>query len=299
MLKTGQRPGPSFGKSFYICGYSKNPAERCSFVKEASGIAALNCRRHDDCPMELRAMQFGDEHSADACPRIFYRCAVGKAEKKNWCGEIKSKSKDSNVKNDGMRSEKSTVETHQSSGCKDKTEKQSTSKGNERFENKCSGQNVINGDTKQVSNTKSNHHVAHSTKIEILSSTDPKVNAVKHDKDKYPKNVSPASSHQNGPKYNSSLSQPSKTPSFSDFVKKTNIEPNQKEQLNSSFQNYRETAPRKNKDESQDDRKYDKNDKSSDKNILHPKKHSLGKENINVKYAVLGLEMVIFGSLAF
>ncbi|GFN88634.1 transcription termination factor 2 [Plakobranchus ocellatus] len=80
-LKTGLKPGPNQGKSFYVC-------TRCSFVKP-SNVKALACPDHPESTVEIQSVVRDDKKNMLRC---YYRCPK-RTEGKTWCGYKTEKSK--------------------------------------------------------------------------------------------------------------------------------------------------------------------------------------------------------------
>ncbi|KAK6185605.1 hypothetical protein SNE40_007803 [Patella caerulea] len=96
-IKTGTKPGPNQGKSFYVCPHSK---EKCQFVKPAH-IEAKTCPNHTDFMIYLQAIQRGKQTGEK---NYFYRCkgisSTQDGGKSSWCGHytLSSENKKSPLK---------------------------------------------------------------------------------------------------------------------------------------------------------------------------------------------------------
>ncbi|XP_067657488.1 transcription termination factor 2-like isoform X2 [Haliotis asinina] len=78
-LKTGTKPGPNKGKSFYLC--MDNSDGQCDFVQQTS-LPPKCCPNHPGEFVELQRMVMGKQSGDKRC---YYRCADGR-NNKTWCG---------------------------------------------------------------------------------------------------------------------------------------------------------------------------------------------------------------------
>ncbi|XP_032075789.1 transcription termination factor 2 isoform X2 [Thamnophis elegans] len=81
-LKTGNRDGPSKGKSFYICGIQNQ--EPCGFVLPTD-LSPSHCLVHEEYIVELQVLV---KQAKTDLYRLFYRCSKGKTEGKKMCGNV-------------------------------------------------------------------------------------------------------------------------------------------------------------------------------------------------------------------
>ncbi|KAK3765709.1 hypothetical protein RRG08_026184 [Elysia crispata] len=75
-LKTGLKPGPNQGKSFYVCS-------KCSFVKSTK-IKALSCPNHPANTVEIQVVTKDEKKGQLRCS---YRCLERK-QGTTWCGHV-------------------------------------------------------------------------------------------------------------------------------------------------------------------------------------------------------------------
>ncbi|XP_071090765.1 transcription termination factor 2-like [Haliotis cracherodii] len=78
-LKTGTKPGPNKGKSFYLC--MDNSDGQCDFVQQTS-LPPKCCPNHAGEFVELQRVVVGKQSAEKRC---YYRCADGRSNK-TWCG---------------------------------------------------------------------------------------------------------------------------------------------------------------------------------------------------------------------
>lgn len=80
MLKTGSKPGPNYGKSFYICSVLR---DKCDFVKSAPNVPSSYCLKHPD---NIADLQYIAEGKVSGERRHYYRCRERVESGSNWCG---------------------------------------------------------------------------------------------------------------------------------------------------------------------------------------------------------------------